>query len=82
MQIKITQVKPGIVLALCAALLALGGCTNPSAPDPERPPEPKAVGQSAASRAIHEPLDRAKAVEDASRQAAEAQRQAIEAVGG
>ncbi len=74
--------KPTIVLSLCAALLALGACTKPPPPDPERPPEPKAVGGSAAARAIHEPLDRAKAVEDATLQAAEAQRQAIEAAGG
>ncbi len=76
------HVKPIIVFSLCSALLALAACNKPAAPDPAQPPEPKAVGQSAAARAIHEPLDRAKAVEAATHEAAEAQRQAIEDAGG
>ncbi len=76
------QPRSTIVLSLCATLLAVAGCTKPTAPDRERPPEPKAAGQSAAARALHEPLDKARAVDAASRQAADAQRQAIEAAGG
>lgn len=76
------QIKTIPVLSLCAALLAVTACGKPTVPDPERPPEPTVVGQSAAARAIHEPLDRAKAVEDTARQAAKAQRQAIEDAGG
>lgn len=75
------QVKPTLMLSLCATLFAVAACSKPEVPDPERPPEPQA-GQGAASRAIHEPLDKAKAVEESSRQAAEAQRAAIEAAGG
>lgn len=76
------QVKPIILFSLCAGLLALAACTKPAVPDPERPPEPMAVGQSAAARAIHEPLDKATAVEAATQQAADDQRQAIEDAGG
>lgn len=76
------QIKPILALSLCAALLVLAACRKPTVPDPERPPEPTVAGQSAAARAIHEPLDRAKAVEDTAREAAEAQRRAIEEAGG
>lgn len=76
------RIKPITLLPFCAALLVLAACTKPVAPDPEQPPEPQAAGQSAASRAIHEPLDRAKAVQDTTLQAAETQRQAIEDAGG
>ena len=76
------QIKPIPALSLCAALLVLGACSKPAMPDPERPPEPTAAGQNAAARVIHEPLDRAKAVEDTAREAAEAQRRAIEEAGG
>ncbi|QOY62918.1 hypothetical protein INQ40_01000 [Lysobacter sp. H21R4] len=72
--------KPTILLSSCAMLLLLAACNRPPV-EPEQPPEPRAVhGQ--ASRALHEPLDKARAVEDASSKAAEAQRQAIEAAGG
>lgn len=76
------QPRSTLVLSLCATLLVVAGCTKPTAPDPDRPPEPKAAGQSAAARALHAPLDKARAVDAASRQAADAQRQAIEAAGG
>lgn len=73
--------KPTILLSSCAMLLLLAACNRPPV-EPEQPPEPRAAGHSAASRALHEPLDKAKAVEDATLKAAEAQRQAIEAAGG
>ena len=76
------QVKPMLALSLCAAALAVAACSNPATPDPQQPPEPEVAGQSAAARAIHEPLDKAKAVEAATQQAADAQRQAIEDAGG
>ncbi len=76
------QVRPIIALSLWTTLLGLAACSKPPAPDPSRPPEPQASGRSAAVRAVQEPLDRAKAVEEASREAAKSQRQAIEAAGG
>ncbi|KIQ97682.1 hypothetical protein [Lysobacter sp. A03] len=76
------RVNPTILLSSCAAIVLLAACNRPPVPEPDQPPVPKAAGQSAASRALHEPLDRAKAVEDATLKAAEAQRQAIEAAGG
>ena len=62
------------------ALLALSAC-KPTPPDPERPVEPQAR-HTELREAIHEPLDKAKAVEDALQNAAEAPRAAIEAAGG
>lgn len=74
--------KPTILLSSCATMLLLAACSRPPVPEPDQPPEPRAAGHTAASRALHEPLDKAKAVEDATLKAAEAQRQAIEAAGG
>jgi len=62
------------------ALLALSAC-KPTPPDPERPVEPQAR-HTELREAIHEPLDKAKAVEDDLQKAADAQRAAIEAAGG
>lgn len=62
------------------ALLALAAC-KPTPPDPERPVEPQAQ-HTELREAIHEPLDKAKAVEDDLQKAADAQRAAIEAAGG
>lgn len=72
-----------IFRAFCwAALAALAACHRPPAvPDPEQPPEPQAA-QSHLGKAIQQPLDRARAVEDTARQAAQAQRAAVEAAGG
>ena len=49
------------MLILSSPLLAtvlLAGCQRPPAPNPEKPPVPRAM-----SRAINEPLDRAKGVQ-------------------
>lgn len=74
--------KPIFRAFCCTALLALAACHRPPAvPDPEKPPEPQAA-QSNLGKAIQQPLDRARAVEDTTRQAAQAQRAAIEAAGG
>lgn len=73
--------KPMFCTIACLALVALAGCNKPAMPDPERPPEPQA-GHTQLRDAIQQPLDKARAVEDASKQAAEAQRAAIEAAGG
>ncbi len=72
---------PFICLIACLALAALSACNKPSMPDPERPPEPQA-GHTELRDAIQQPLDKARAVEESSKQAAETQRAAIEAAGG
>jgi hypothetical protein len=63
------------------ALVAMAACDKPSMPDPEQPPEPQA-GHTQLRDAIQQPLDKARAVEDAGKRAAEAQRAAIEEAGG
>lgn len=61
-----------IVLALCAC--------RPTPPPTEQRPEPQATAQATQMRdAIKEPLDKAKAVEDSTQQAADDQRAAIDA---
>lgn len=67
--------------ALCAIALALAACSKPEVPDPVQPPEPQAE-HSQLHDAIHQPLDKARAVEEATRKAADAQRAAIDKAGG
>ncbi|SEL54639.1 hypothetical protein SAMN05428989_1891 [Pseudoxanthomonas sp. GM95] len=56
--------------------LALGACSPPAAPQPEKPPAPQAT---AMSQAIHAPLNKAKAVEGQVQAAKDAQDKQIEA---
>lgn len=79
------------LLALATAIamaLAMAACSRPEPPDTERPPEPQAVGTQVAAPAaslddsLHAPIDRAKAVEDTLQDAAQRQRDAIDAAGG
>lgn len=60
------------------ALLALCAC-RPTPPPTERPPEPQAAAATALRDAVQAPLEQAKAVEEASRKAADQQRDAIDA---
>jgi len=57
----------------------LAGCSKPKPPEKERPVEPQATQLR---DAINEPLDKAKNVDKQVQDAAEAQREAIEAAGG
>ena len=62
-------------------LVLVGGCT-PEPPEKERPPEPQAAQHTQLRDAIHAPLDRARQVEVDTQEAAEAQREAIDAATG
>ncbi|MGY0557712.1 MULTISPECIES: hypothetical protein [unclassified Lysobacter] len=77
--------KPAFNLVSCVALftlvLAMAACNRPDVPDTERPPEPQAE-HTQLHDAIHAPLDKARAVEEATQKAADAQRAAIEKAGG
>ena len=72
-----------------AALVALAGCSPPTPPDKEQPPEPIAGAASPAGqdptalrRAIEQPIDKAKAAEDATAAAQQAQQDALDAATG
>lgn len=77
------------ILAL-AAVAALAGCSPPQPPDKEQPPEPIAGTAAPASaqdptalrRAIEQPIDKAKAAEDATASAQQAQQDALDAATG
>lgn len=58
-----------IPVVMSAALLA--GCQRPAPPNPERPPEPQAM-----TKAINQPLDRAKGVQKTMDASAERERKA------
>ena len=65
------------VTGLVLLIACLGAC-KPEPPPLEQPPEPKATATELRD-AIQQPIDRAKAVEAATREAAEKQRAAIDA---
>ena len=68
--------------AACLALLLLAfAACKPAPPPTDEPPEPKAATADATELrdAIQQPIDKAKAVDEASQQAAEDQRAAIDA---
>ena len=58
--------------------LAVAAC-RPTPPPTDQPPVPKAEQHTEMRDAIREPIDKAKAVEDTVKQAAEAQRKQIDA---
>ena len=74
------------LLLACAAT----GCSAPSPPPTDQPPNPQADPQAAAQQerdkqllhAIQRPIDKAKSVEDTTLKAAEDQKQQIEDQGG
>lgn len=63
---------------LFAALACLAACSRPPAPDPEQPPEPRAVAHRDLQRAIDAPLQKARAVQAGIDAAAEERREAID----
>ncbi len=69
--------------AMSALLLACIACSKPEPPKKEQPPEPQAHAQATGLRdAIQAPIDRARMVEPAVLDAAQAQRDAIDAQTG
>lgn len=62
-------------------LAVVAGCT-PEPPEKERPPEPQAAQHTQLRDAIQAPLDRARQVEVDTQEAAQAQREAIDAATG
>ena len=67
----------------CTALLGLGmAACKPTPPPTDEPPQPQAVAAPEATElrdAIQQPIDKAKAVEAATKEAADKQRAAIDA---
>jgi hypothetical protein len=72
---------PILMLALAAA-----GCSAPTPPPTDQPPDPQAAAQHARDTqlrdAIQRPIDKAKGVEDTTLKAADEQKQQIEDAGG
>lgn len=62
----------------CLLLLSLCAC-RPAPPPTERPPEPQAASAAHLRDALQAPIDKAKAVEEAARKAADDRRAAIDA---
>lgn len=72
---------------LALACLALAACSNPPPVPKADPPEPQAAaasggGDTALRQAIEEPLDKARAVEDAQTERDATREQALEDAGG
>ena len=75
------------VIAIAGLVLACVACSKPEPPEKERPVEPQAEAVRDADStelrdAIREPIEKAEGVEDAVLEAAEKQREAIEAAAG
>jgi PBP1b-binding outer membrane lipoprotein LpoB len=72
---------PILMLALAAA-----GCSAPTPPPTDQPPDPQAAAQHARDTqlrdAIQRPIDKARGVEDTTLKAADEQKQQIEDAGG
>ena len=66
------------VAGLVLLIACLGAC-KPEPPPLEQPPEPKASDATELRDAIQQPIDRAKAVEAATQEAADKQRAEIDA---
>ena len=73
-------------LPLLMLTLALAGCSAPTPPPTDQPPDPQAGAQHARDTqlrdAIQRPIDKAKGVEDTTLKAADDQKQQIEDAGG
>jgi PBP1b-binding outer membrane lipoprotein LpoB len=65
---------------------ALAGCSAPTPPPTDQPPDPQAAAQKQRDQqllhAIQRPIDKAKSVEDTTLKAADEQKQQIEDQGG
>jgi hypothetical protein len=64
-----------VVFALSVALPA---CSKPKLPDQDMPPDPQAASPTTLNEAIQPPIDQAKAVREATEEAAMQQRKAID----
>jgi hypothetical protein len=73
-----------------ALVCALAGCSKPKVPEHDDPPEPQAAGTATPTdaqatelrEAIRQPIDRAEATRKATEDAAQRQREAIDAATG
>jgi hypothetical protein len=71
----------GLACALCvvfALSAALSACSKPKLPEQDMPPDPQAAPPTTLNEAIQQPIDQAKAVRDATEDAAKEQRKAID----
>jgi hypothetical protein len=73
---------PRPALAALAAAFVLAACSKPVPPDKQDPPEPQAVQATELRDAIQAPIDEARAVDAQVQDAAQQQRDAIEAQTG
>ena len=73
---------PRLALAALAAAVALAACSKPVPPDQQDPPEPQAPQATELRDAIQAPIDKAKAVDAEVKDAAQQQRDEIEAQTG
>jgi hypothetical protein len=71
-----------LALAALAATFALAACNEPVPPDKQDPPEPQAPQATELRDAIQAPIDKARAVDTQVKDAAQQQRDAIEAQAG
>jgi PBP1b-binding outer membrane lipoprotein LpoB len=69
-------------LPILMLAFALAGCSAPTPPPADQPPDPQAAAQKQRDQqllhAIQRPIDKAKSVEDTTLKAAEEQRQQID----
>jgi hypothetical protein len=74
-------IRTALSYSAMALLLACSACSKPEPPEKEQPPEPRAQATELRD-AIQAPIERAKAVEPAVLDAAQQQRDAIDAQTG
>lgn len=73
---------PRLAIAALAAAFALAACSKPVPPDKQDPPEPQAPRATELRDAIQAPIDKARTVDAQVKDAAQQQRDAIEAQTG
>ncbi|WP_147653537.1 hypothetical protein [Vulcaniibacterium gelatinicum] len=69
-------------LTILSCALVLAACSRPEPPPTDQPPEPQAESHTELRDAIQQPLDKARAVEQTVEDAAEKQREEIDAQTG
>lgn len=69
-------------LTILSCALLLVACSRPEPPPTDQPPEPQAESHTELRDAIQQPLDKARAVEQTVEDAAEQQREEIDAQTG
>lgn len=80
-----TMLFPAVAKTATYALfvcIALASCSKPKVPDQEVPPDPQSTAPASLTQAINQPIDDAKAIRQATEDAASDQRQAIDTATG